>query len=157
MRRYCAPPCPRGGTGRRDGLKIRFPQGSVGSIPTGGTSPGTFRRCRYVRPDRVFRPASDEASSHGPNAAAAPVVCPHDGRRDPARPAVACLGACLCVGATAALCALLFGVDVRLPIIVVPAPLRAGFQGADVDAALARLGETFDIDRAELDRLLSEV
>lgn len=38
-----------------------------------------------------------------------------------------------------------------------PAPLRAGFQGADVDAALARLGETFDIDRADLDRLLREV
>jgi hypothetical protein len=26
----------RGGTGRRDGLKIRFPQGSVGSTPSAG-------------------------------------------------------------------------------------------------------------------------
>jgi hypothetical protein len=30
--------CPCGGTGRRAGLKIRCPQGRVGSIPTGGTN-----------------------------------------------------------------------------------------------------------------------
>jgi hypothetical protein len=29
--------CPSGGTGRRAGFKIRFPQGSVGSNPTLGT------------------------------------------------------------------------------------------------------------------------
>lgn len=41
------------------------------------------------------------------------------------------------------------------------APLRAGFQPGfqpgDVDAALAALHETLDIDRADLDRLLQEV
>ncbi|WP_208109731.1 HPP family protein [Dongia mobilis] len=38
-----------------------------------------------------------------------------------------------------------------------PPQLRAGFQAADIDAALARLDETFDIDRADLDRLFREV
>src|SRR5690606_6777734 len=38
-----------------------------------------------------------------------------------------------------------------------PAEIRAGFQQADVDAALARLDETFDIDRSDLDQLLREV
>ena len=34
---------------------------------------------------------------------------------------------------------------------------RAGFQPRDVDAALARLGETFDIDRRDIDELLRAV
>ncbi len=34
---------------------------------------------------------------------------------------------------------------------------RVGFRPEDVDAALERVGETFDIDRADLDRLLREV
>jgi len=38
-----------------------------------------------------------------------------------------------------------------------PAPLVVGFNAADVDKALETLGETFDIDRADLDRLLREV
>jgi CBS domain-containing membrane protein len=38
-----------------------------------------------------------------------------------------------------------------------PPQLRAGFQAVDIDAALARLDETFDIDRADLDRLFREV
>lgn len=39
-----------------------------------------------------------------------------------------------------------------------PAPtLRAGFHGEDVDAALAELGETFDINRNDLDDLLQRV
>lgn len=38
-----------------------------------------------------------------------------------------------------------------------PPQLRVGFQAADIDAALARLDETFDIDRADLDRLFREV
>lgn len=38
-----------------------------------------------------------------------------------------------------------------------PAPLRVGFRPEDVDAALAELHETLDIDRADLDRLLREV
>src|SRR5690606_3439682 len=38
-----------------------------------------------------------------------------------------------------------------------PAEIRVGFQQADVDAALARLDETFDIDRGDLDLLLREV
>ena len=38
-----------------------------------------------------------------------------------------------------------------------PAESRVGFQQADVDAALARLDETFDIDRGDLDLLLREV
>lgn len=38
-----------------------------------------------------------------------------------------------------------------------PPPLRVGFRKDDIDAALARLGETFDIDRGDIDRLLREV
>lgn len=38
-----------------------------------------------------------------------------------------------------------------------PPQLRSGFRDEDVDAALADLGETFDIDRADLDRLLRRV
>lgn len=38
-----------------------------------------------------------------------------------------------------------------------PAPLRVGVQSADIDAALAKTGETYDIDRQDLDRLLREV
>lgn len=38
-----------------------------------------------------------------------------------------------------------------------PAPERVGFRPEDVDAALAALGETLDIDRADLDRLLRQV
>lgn len=38
-----------------------------------------------------------------------------------------------------------------------PPQERVGFRPEDVDAALARVGETFDIDRADLDRLLREV
>ncbi|WP_298225316.1 HPP family protein [Acidocella sp.] len=39
-----------------------------------------------------------------------------------------------------------------------PAPiLRAGFHAEDVDAALAELGETFDIDRGDLNQLLQRV
>jgi len=39
-----------------------------------------------------------------------------------------------------------------------PSPqLRAGFQPEDVDAALADVGEAFDIDREDLDRLLRQV
>lgn len=38
-----------------------------------------------------------------------------------------------------------------------PATLRVGLQGEDIDAALAKLGETYDIGRADLDRLLREV
>jgi CBS domain-containing membrane protein len=38
-----------------------------------------------------------------------------------------------------------------------PAPLRAGFNAQDIDAALAALGESFDIDRGDIDRLLRQV
>jgi len=38
-----------------------------------------------------------------------------------------------------------------------PAQSRVGFREEDVDAALATLGETFDINRNDLDRLLREV
>lgn len=38
-----------------------------------------------------------------------------------------------------------------------PAQLRVGFRTEDVDAALADLGETFDIDRGDLDHLLRRV
>ena len=38
-----------------------------------------------------------------------------------------------------------------------PAPLRVGFRPEDVDAALVTLGETLDIDRSDLDRLLRQV
>lgn len=38
-----------------------------------------------------------------------------------------------------------------------PAALRGGFQPADVDAALADMGEAFDIERDDLDRLLRRV
>lgn len=38
-----------------------------------------------------------------------------------------------------------------------PAPLRVGLQSADIDAALAKMGESYDIDRGDLDRLLREV
>lgn len=39
----------------------------------------------------------------------------------------------------------------------VPPPLRVGFARQDIDAALARLDETFDIDRDDIERLLKEV
>jgi CBS domain-containing membrane protein len=39
----------------------------------------------------------------------------------------------------------------------VPPQLRSGYQEADVDAALSVLGETFDIDRGDLNRLVREV
>jgi CBS domain-containing membrane protein len=38
-----------------------------------------------------------------------------------------------------------------------PAPQRVGFQSSDIDAALADLGETFDIGRKDLDRVLRQV
>ena len=38
-----------------------------------------------------------------------------------------------------------------------PPPLRVGFREEDVDAALGVLDETFDIDRADLSRLLRQV
>jgi CBS domain-containing membrane protein len=38
-----------------------------------------------------------------------------------------------------------------------PAAERTGFQEEDIDAALAKLNETFDIDRADLGRLLRQV
>jgi CBS domain-containing membrane protein len=38
-----------------------------------------------------------------------------------------------------------------------PPQARVGFQAEDVDAALAALDETFDIDRADLERLLRQV
>ncbi|MDH4980661.1 HPP family protein [Hyphomicrobium sp. D-2] len=38
-----------------------------------------------------------------------------------------------------------------------PAPARVGIQSADIDAALALLDETFDIDPADLERLLRQV
>ena len=38
-----------------------------------------------------------------------------------------------------------------------PAQRRVGFQAEDIDAALRALDETFDIDRADLDRLLRQV
>jgi CBS domain-containing membrane protein len=38
-----------------------------------------------------------------------------------------------------------------------PAQMRVGFGAADIDAALHALDETFDIDRADLDRLFREV
>ncbi|GLR67630.1 membrane protein [Acidocella aquatica] len=38
-----------------------------------------------------------------------------------------------------------------------PAPLRAGFRPEDIDAALAESGESFDISRDDLDRLLRRV
>jgi CBS domain-containing membrane protein len=39
----------------------------------------------------------------------------------------------------------------------VPSALRAGFNSEDVDAALADLGEAFDIERDDIDRLLERV
>lgn len=39
----------------------------------------------------------------------------------------------------------------------VPAPRRIGFQAIDIDGALADLGETFDIGREDLDRVLRQV
>lgn len=39
----------------------------------------------------------------------------------------------------------------------IPPQLRAGFRPEDIDAALTRLDETFDVDRADLDRLFREV
>ena len=39
----------------------------------------------------------------------------------------------------------------------VPAPRRIGFQDIDIDAALADLGEAFDIGRDDLDRVLRQV
>jgi len=38
-----------------------------------------------------------------------------------------------------------------------PPQLRVGFRAADIDAALKDLGETFDINREDLDRLLRQV
>jgi CBS domain-containing membrane protein len=38
-----------------------------------------------------------------------------------------------------------------------PPPLRVGFRHEDVDAALAKLHETFDIDRDDLEQILQEV
>ncbi|BCW87031.1 hypothetical protein sos41_01570 [Alphaproteobacteria bacterium SO-S41] len=38
-----------------------------------------------------------------------------------------------------------------------PSQVRVGFSANDIDAALAAAGETFDIDRADLDRLLRQV
>ena len=38
-----------------------------------------------------------------------------------------------------------------------PAPLRVGLKDEDIDAALAKMGESYDIDRQDLDRLLREV
>lgn len=38
-----------------------------------------------------------------------------------------------------------------------PAPRRIGFQDSDIDAALTDLGETFDIGRDDLDRVLRQV
>lgn len=38
-----------------------------------------------------------------------------------------------------------------------PAPVRVGFREEDVDAALTALDETFDIDRADLARILREI
>ena len=38
-----------------------------------------------------------------------------------------------------------------------PPPLRVGFRHEDVDAALAKLHETFDIDRDDLEQILAEV
>lgn len=38
-----------------------------------------------------------------------------------------------------------------------PPPLRSGFRAEDVDAALAALGETFDVDRDDLEALLRRV
>src|SRR4051794_30948132 len=47
-----------GGTGRRAGLKIRFPSGSVGSIPTFGTRLSRMRRCvRGSSPAEATAPA----------------------------------------------------------------------------------------------------
>jgi hypothetical protein len=37
--------CRAGGTGRRAGLKIRWPQGRVGSIPMPGTNPFNCIQC----------------------------------------------------------------------------------------------------------------
>lgn len=38
-----------------------------------------------------------------------------------------------------------------------PASLRVGLKDEDIDAALAKMGESYDIDRQDLDRLLREV
>ncbi|MDQ8698036.1 HPP family protein [Hyphomicrobium sp. LHD-15] len=38
-----------------------------------------------------------------------------------------------------------------------PSPLRVGFHKEDIDAALAKVDESFDIDRDDLERLLKEV
>ena len=38
-----------------------------------------------------------------------------------------------------------------------PSPVRVGFREEDIDAALAALDETFDIDRGDLERLLKQV
>src|SRR5436305_5754930 len=45
-------PRPSGRTGRRAGLKIRFPSGSVGSIPTFGIEQAYARRMRLVASGR---------------------------------------------------------------------------------------------------------
>src|SRR5690242_14554235 len=45
-RRYSAQPRRSGGTGRRAGLKIRWPSGRVGSIPTFGTAARTIARVK---------------------------------------------------------------------------------------------------------------
>ena len=41
--------------------------------------------------------------------------------------------------------------------IDLPSAVRVGFREEDVDAALEALDETFDIDRADLSRLLQQV
>lgn len=38
-----------------------------------------------------------------------------------------------------------------------PAPLRVGLRAEDIDAALAKMGETYDIDRQDLEQLLQEM
>src|SRR3954466_4849934 len=69
-----------GGIGRRAGLKIRFPSGSVGSIPTFGirrlraTTPGDFvRRIRAAELERI-RPWHAGPSEHLGSAAVAKSV-----------------------------------------------------------------------------------
>ena len=53
--RTMALPGRSGGTGRRAGLKIRFPKGSVGSIPTFGTSLAGRRRLPVGAPEHFVQ------------------------------------------------------------------------------------------------------
>src|SRR5690606_22643213 len=77
--------CPGGGIGRRDGLKLRWPRGCVGSSPTLGTRkrvrchrcsgpvlrlPGSSLWTRAVEPPRRRVPVPEGAG---------PVEHPHDG------------------------------------------------------------------------------